>query len=200
MKEWKKRLIAAAVFLALSLGLFLLCALDWWSTPAARVAKRYMNAAIKSDYMALYHLFDPSVLEREMEQGGMDEEGLEQVAQTNAQLVEQFVAGVESDYGVRVAYTYAVTEERELTPEQLELLTLAYDADGFPIELLDGRHLTVRAAAKLTGEKGTEKLERELELTVLQTPRGWCLDRDSMYVFWELLYALPGFAWEHFGL
>ena len=202
MREWlkreKRRLVAGLIFLAVSLGLFFCVNLDW-SSPPVRVAKGYMKAAIGNDYMALYRLFDPSVLEGEMARNGLDRAGLERVAQTNADRVKRHIADVESTYAVKARFAYAVTGVEALTPEQLEQLTLAYDADGLSIDLQDGRQVTVRATATLTGAAGRAALERDLVLTVLQTPRGWSLDRDSMYAYWDLLYALPNFAWDNFS-
>ena len=186
----------AAVFLVVSLGLFLGCIL-LSPGPAARVAARYMDAAVGNDYMALYQLFDPTVLAEEMERSGMDQAGLERVARANAALVEQYIAGIEGDYSVTFSCAYAVAGEETLDADRLENLNLAYAAEGYTLDLLDAREVTVRAAATLTGEGGAQTLERDLVLTVLRTPRGWSLDRDSMYAYWNLLYALPNFAAEH---
>lgn len=202
LKSWalgeKQRLIAAAALLAVSLGLFFGWALARPSG-AVQVARRYMEAAFDCDYMELYGLFDEAVLDRELERYGMDRAGMEDVARKNGALVEEYVVKVQTDYGVTVSFRYELAGERVLTPDELSALAGLYAADGFQVDILEARQVAVRATAQLAGADSRQTLERELEITAIRTPKGWSLDRDSMYAVWALLYDLPAFAQENFG-
>lgn len=198
LREKRERLVPAAVFLALSLALLIVANL-LLPSPATRVAGRYLDAAFAYDYTELYSLFDQAVLEGELERYGLDRSGMAAVAQLNSAQVEQYVALVESGCAVDISYTYELTGERALEPDELEALRGRYAADGFQVDILGARRVSAQVSTRLAGGGHWEVLERELELTAICTPSGWSLDRDSMHVYLAVIYDLPAFAQEHFG-
>ena len=205
MKEWviqeKKRLIAVGVFLALSLGLFLGFALDW-STPPVKAAKRYMKAAIRCDAMGMYDAFDQAVvawsLEKQKELSGMDAVDIQDLAQRQSAVMEQYIDQAES-YGAKVSFTYTVTGEEELDPATLDELKSAYAAMGVDMDILDARRVDLKAFATLTGAGEKAVYEQDLTFTALQTPRGWSLEMNDITAFLVFLQNLNLFAWEHFA-
>ena len=196
MREWismrKGRLAAGLAFLALSLGLFAGVNAAGPSAPV-RVARRYMDAAVEYDYQGMYALMDQAVLDREMERAGLDRQGVEALAASNRDLVEQYVEDLERNYDVAVSWDYAVGEEQALDSDQLEALTQRYD---FDLDVRAARRVAVRATVTLTGAEEPRTMERELSLVTIQTPRGWSLEPESLYAFEDLLFALPYLAQE----
>lgn len=197
-KAHRDRLVPAAGLLGVSLALFIVMSLVSPS-PAQRVGQRYLDAAFAYDYMGLYGLFDPQVLEGELERYGLDRSGMAALAQTNSRQVERYVADIQRQYAVEISYTYQVTGERSLEPGEWEALTGRYAADGFSADIRDARRVSALVSAALVGDGSRDKGEWELELTAIATPRGWSLDRDSMYAFLDVIYALPGLAQSAFG-
>lgn len=194
----RDRLVPAAGFLGISLAVFLALVLTAPS-PAERVGQRYLDAAFAYDYMGLYGLFDPQVLEGELERYGLDRSSMAALAQTNSRQVERYVADIQRQYAVEISYTYRVTGERSLEPGEWEALTRRYAAGGFSADIRDARRVSALVSAALVGDGSRDEGEWELELTAIATPRGWSLDRDSMYAFLDVLYALPGLAQSAFG-
>lgn len=200
METWKERLermAPAAAFLAVSLTVFIVGDL-LMPSPVARMARRYLDAAFTCDYMELYSLFDQRVLEGEMARYGLDRAGMEAVARTNSVQAERYVAQLERDYGVKLSYSYQTTDEWDLGPRKLEELQQRYDADGLRMELLAARQAGIQVAVRMKGQDRRKVMGRELELTIIATPQGWSLERDSMYAFLTVLYDLPTFAQENF--
>ena len=194
----RDRLVPAAGLLGVSLALFIVMSLVSPS-PAQRVGQRYLDAAFAYDYMGLYGLFDPQVLEGELERYGLDRSSMAALAQTNSRQVERYVADIQRQYAVEISYTYRITGERSLEPGEWEALTGRYAADGFSADIRDARRVSALVSAALVGDGSRDKGEWELELTAIATPRGWSLDRDSMYAFLDVLYAMPGLAQSAFG-
>lgn len=193
VKAHRERLVPSAAFLGVSLGVFLALALSMPS-PAQRVGQRYLDAAFSYDYMGLYNLLDPQVLEGELDRYGLDRGSMAALAQTNHDQLARYVADIESRYGVKISFAPTIEAQRPLERAEEEALEGRYAADGIHLDIRAARRLRGSVYARLEGAGQVRALRRELELTAIATPQGWSLERDSMLVFLDVIYALPGAA------
>lgn len=192
-KEHRDRLVPVAGFLAGSLAVCLALALAMPS-PAARVAQRYLDAAFSYDYMGLYSLFDDRVLEGELARYGLDRSRMDSLARTNSEQLARYVADIEGRWGVEISFAHKVSLQRPLERGEREALESRYAADGIALDIRDARRVSAQVVVQVTRGDQAQTLPRELELTAIATPRGWSLDRESMYAFLDIIYDLPAAA------
>lgn len=196
--EHRERLVPAVGLLGISLAVFLALVLTT-PNPAQRVGQRYLDAAFSYDYMGLYGLFDDQVLERELVRYGLDRNSMAALARTNSGQLEGYVADIERRYSVKISFSHKIAGQSSLERDEREAMERRYAVDGMAVEVLDARRVSMRVMAGLAGAGRWEEREWELELTAIATPRGWSLERDSMYAFLDIIYDLPSAAQGAFG-